>query len=109
MSPAAALEKGVHLKFAHTEGRTALSYTADGKCALCDMGHWSLVCHLTDPFSIYRSIITCGADTLLKIFDTENFNAEPRTVEYHQTAVTALATHPKVYCMHYPDSLIRTQ
>ena len=27
------MEKGIHLKFAHTEGRACLRYSPDGRCA----------------------------------------------------------------------------
>ena len=36
-------------------------------------------------------ILTCGVDTFVKIFDVDNPAAEPRTINYHQSPVTALA------------------
>ena len=40
--------------------------------------------------------MTCGADTFVKIFETENLNAEPRTLEHHDAAITTLAVNSKV-------------
>ena len=42
-----------------------------------------------------RQLVTCGADTFVKIFEADNLNSEPRTVEHHDDAVTALAISPK--------------
>ncbi|EOD21019.1 hypothetical protein EMIHUDRAFT_450890 [Emiliania huxleyi CCMP1516] len=68
------LDKGVHLKCAHTEGRGAISYAPDG-----------------------RHIVTCGKDTFVKIFEAEELSAEPRTLEIHDAhaPVTALAMDRK--------------
>jgi WD40 repeat protein len=67
------LDKGVHLKCAHTDGHGALTYASDGS-----------------------EIVTCGADNLVKIFDINNFAAEPRNVEYHDSPVTTIAVNSKV-------------
>lgn len=40
--------------------------------------------------------MTGGADTLVKIFEAGNLNAEPQTCDYHQAPVNTLAIHPKV-------------
>eukprot|EP00900_Chrysochromulina_parva_P026607 jgi/Chrpa1/8580/Chrysochromulina_OHIO_Genome00019003-RA len=64
--------KGVYVKEAHTEGRGSLVYTPDG-----------------------RYVLTAGADTFVKVFDADNLTAEPRTIEHHDDAVTALAIDPK--------------
>ena len=66
------LDKGVHLKCAHTEGRGAIAYAPDG-----------------------RHIVTCGEDTFVKIFEAEELSAEPRTLEIHDAPVTALAMDRK--------------
>ena len=64
--------KGVSSKLAHTDGRGALVYSPDG-----------------------TQIITCGADTFVKIFDPDNLAAEPRTIEHHDSPVTTLAINKK--------------
>ena len=65
--------KGVHMRAAHSEGRCSVAYSPDGK-----------------------QLITSGADTLVKIFDAGDFNAEPRNVEgHHDDAVTTLAINAK--------------
>lgn len=64
--------KGVHMRVAHGEGRCSVSYSPDGK-----------------------QLITSGADTLVKIFDADNFNAEPRNIEHHEEAITTLAVNAK--------------
>jgi WD40 repeat protein len=46
-----------------------------------------------------RQILTCGADTFVKVFDTDNFAAEPRTIEHHDSPVTTLAINKKVWKM----------
>ena len=39
----------------------------------------------------HSQILTCGADTFVKIFDPDNLSAEPRTIEHHDSPVTTLA------------------
>lgn len=43
-----------------------------------------------------RNILTCGEDTFVKVFETDDLNAEPRTHEHAASAVTALAIDSKV-------------
>lgn len=65
--------KGVHMRAAHSEGRCSVAYSPDGK-----------------------QLITSGADTLVKIFDAGDFNAEPRDIEDPDpSAVTTLAMNAK--------------
>ena len=64
--------KGVHMRVAHGEGRCSVSYSPDGK-----------------------QLITSGADTLVKVFASDDFNAEPRNIEHHEEAVTTLAINAK--------------
>ena len=40
-------------------------------------------------------IVTCGADTFVKVFEADNLAAEPRTIEHHDSPVTTLAIHRK--------------
>ena len=40
--------------------------------------------------------MTCGADALIKIFDTETISNEPRTIESHDSPVNTLAINNKV-------------
>ena len=64
--------KGVHTRIAHTDGRGALCYSPDG-----------------------QQILTAGADTFVKIFETANLNAEPRTLEHHDAAISTMAVNNK--------------
>ena len=50
---------------------------------------------LPSALSLRRQILTAGADTFIKVFDADNLAAEPRTVEYHDAAITSLAIDPK--------------
>eukprot|EP00965_Chrysotila_dentata_P112873 3729338-Pleurochrysis_carterae.AAC.3 len=40
-------------------------------------------------------IVTGGEDTLIKIFQAEDLDAEPRTIEHHEAPITALAIDRK--------------
>ena len=63
----------VHMRVAHGDGRCSVVYSRDGK-----------------------QVITSGADTLVKIFDASDFNAEPRNIEdQHEEAITTLAINAK--------------
>ena len=63
----------VHMRVAHGDGRCSVAYSRDGK-----------------------QVITSGADTLVKIFDASDFNAEPRNIEdQHEEAITTLAINAK--------------
>ena len=61
------------MRVAHGDGRCSVVYSRDGK-----------------------QVITSGADTLVKIFDASDFNAEPRNIEdQHEEAITTLAINAK--------------
>ena len=42
-----------------------------------------------------RHLLTCGQDTLVKVFDADNFSAEPRTIDHHESPVTSIAVDRK--------------
>ena len=98
------LDKGVHLKCAHTEGRGAVCYSPDGRCAAAPAAARRQPAGLASPprrpanlppAAAHRHILTCGEDTFVKIFEAENLSAEPRTLEHHDAPVTALAIDRK--------------
>jgi hypothetical protein len=57
---------------------------------------WHALAELTSAHGHHRQLITAGADTLVKIFDANNFNAEPRNIEHHEDAINALDINAKV-------------
>ena len=100
--------KGVYVKEAHTEGRGSLVYTPDGRCVRHRREHYSRArshlsahvratafSHMSHLSLSRRYVLTAGADTFVKVFDADNLTAEPRTIEHHDDAVTALAIDPK--------------
>ena len=89
------LQKGVHTKCAHNEGRGALCYSPDGKCVLPPPARPVARSRPPTRARRRRHILTCGEDTFVKIFEAANLNAEPRTVEHHDAAVTTLAINSK--------------
>lgn len=48
--------------------------------------------------SSHSQVVTCGADTFVKVFDADNIGAEPRTIEHHDAAINTIAINPKVRC-----------
>ena len=45
---------------------------------------------------VHRHILTCGEDTFVKIFAADDLDSEPRTLEHHDSPVTAIAIDRKV-------------
>lgn len=99
------LAKGVHLKCAHTDGRGAICYAPNGRCAAA--GRPAPAARppaMPAPAAAdgglapaaRRHILTCGEDTFVKIFESDNVDAEPRTLEHHDAPVTTLAIDGKV-------------
>jgi hypothetical protein len=89
-------KKGVYKKFAHTEGRSALKFTPDGKCArpsrhaqrrlraaqATQRTQRTRKPSTTHVAACCRQILTGGADGRLKIFDAGNLEAEPAAFDH---------------------------
>jgi hypothetical protein len=102
-------------RFAHTEGKTVLCYSPDGRCvtplpsrartppefAAAAPPHAPLPTRARRARPSRRTprrrhLITGGADNFVRVFEVDSLSSEPRQIEHNTDAVTAVAISAQV-------------